>query len=253
MQRGYLRQAFHAADKALDWWFGDRRAWARDYRKLSKKIERFTDHELVETMPKGEYVRLGDVRRIFTQIGARLEYDHSYENFMMYIEPVFQTLIEQAQRGDIPCFARVEEDLNVDGRFRVRDILAAILKAELPEGASQDTRFRTETIFVPIMPDIDETTQLGRIQRWFNTNLPLATPSTEGEEKEVTTEYVLNLKRPLIMAVGYASDYHGIGRAIAKYDIPKLEDTMFERSNFDRRRRQKAAEPRYYRGHRVDK
>ena len=57
----------------------------------------------------------------------------------------------------------------------------------------------------------------------------------------------------LIMAVGYASDYHGIGRAIAKYDIPKLEDTMFERSNFDRRRRQKAAEPRYYRGHRVDK
>ena len=253
MQRGYLRQAFHAADKALDWWFGDRRAWARDYRKLSKKIEGFTDSVLVETMPQDEFVRLGDVRRIFTQIGARLEYDHSYEDFMMYVEPIFERLIAQAEIGEIPCHVRVEEDIKQDGRFRVRDILAALIKADLPEGGTQDTRYRTEKIFVPIEPDIDESTQLGRIQRWFNTNLPLATPSTEGEEKEVTTEIVLNLKRPLIMAVGYASDYHSVTRAIKQYDVPKLEEVMFERSNFERRRRLKDSEPRYYRGQRMDK
>jgi len=246
------KRIFQKCVNGLHWAFVEpqleRRERYRDYRKESRALDEYSNQQLMDTMDHGQFVRLGDIDELIGKLNGRLDFSFSGHDFETYLKPFFRALERKMDNGEIECRIRIPEKLNQDARIAVGDLLLLMNDFELPDGTDPAHRVQEE-IFVPVEQEFDQSTWLGRLRTKAQEVAPLRTPSSDVEMQTEDTERMVNVKRPLILAIGYAAMYRPQNRVIEQDEIPMLRETKWQRQMAEN---QKAQEPRYYRGHRMN-
>lgn len=223
----------------------------RDYRQESRKLDKYSNQELIDTMDRDKIVSVADIRKILRQLSARKEFNFNDNDSDYYVGPVFNHLLHRINRNEfedyIECFIRLEEDLKEHARIRVGDLLDVLADFELPGGEDDAPKAR-ETVAVAIDHDFDESTWLGRLQKRMNDTAPLRTPSVPVRYEDREMDQPLNIKRPFVLAIGFAALYKDQTRAVEAEEIPTFRDTFMERKY----RAQRPGPERVYRGQRYD-
>ncbi len=216
----------------------------RDFAADSRKLDNYSDDHLIHEMDANQFVSMSDVLRVLSRLQGRMEFRFSQRDFDDYIQPFWNTVERGVKTGRIACHVKVYEDVMEYGRMRVGDLVDVLMELDFPSGRESDPR-ATEIVYAPAPMEFDESTMLGRFQKRVHETAPLTTPTADVVEQRQESEHHLNVRRPLILAIGYASQYNPKDRIIESEEIPTYLDTKWER---DTRKKP----PRYYRGTRID-
>ncbi len=224
----------------------ERRERHRDFLKEARQLDQFDNDHLAESMDGDAYIKLEDVLYILRRLSAAQEYRFSSYDRQEFISPVLGALQQGIMSGEINCHIGLDEDLIEGCRVRAGDLLDILDRFELPDGAANNPK-ASENVDVPVDAEFDDSA-LGRLRHKFSRTFPLRTPSVEVREERQETEQPLNIRRPLILAIGLAVLHREQSNAIEAEGIPTYKDTRQER----KAREQKRKQARYYRGTRID-
>ena len=216
----------------------------RDFAAESRKLDKYSNDHLIHEMDANQFVSMNDVLEILERLNARKEFRFSRNDFEEHVQPFLNAVQRGVNSGRVACHLKVYEDVMKDGRMRVGDLVDVLMEMHFPSGTEEDPR-ATEIVYAPAPMEFDENTMLGRFQKRVHETAPLTTPSADVVEQRQESEHHLNVRRPLILAIGLASQYKPKDRIIESEQIPTYLDTKWER---DTRKKP----PRYYRGTRID-
>lgn len=223
----------------------ERREQNRDFLKESHKLDKFSDQELAETIPGDAYVRISDVAMIMNRLSSRKEYRHAEQENDVFVQGLFKRLDQDIRNNAIPCRVLVEEEFQSEGRVPAAALLELVERMQLPDGGDQRAIKAKEDVFVADDPVFKE----GDFRKKLTEQFPMRTPSTKGKIETREADHWLNIKRPMIMAIGLAAKYREQGRSIEKAEIPLYSETRNERAAFEQKRAE-ARRARTYRGNR---
>jgi hypothetical protein len=210
------------------------------YAELSRRCDNYKNDELVATIPQEKPVSIKDVKRIYDSVRRRSEYRCSNNDYNTYVAPVFYDLISKVQRLEMECHVNTYETVTEGGIVRAGDLLSLIEGHDLPDGGDKVVAHSVESVPVPVENVFDKGA-LGEFQKKMNEKYPLRTPSTEVFYEKIKTDVLLNLKRGMIIAVGFADSQEDF---IKEERIPTFRETRMQRNILRQNRRS----GRMYRG-----
>lgn len=226
----------------------------RSYNQDSHDQNQWNDYELIKGMDREGYVSLGDIKDILGRLRDRAEFRFSDDDFQKYLAPFLRKLEHDVVQGYIDGHLTPLEEAGDSARIKVGDVLDCLAEYEkdkgfLPDGLNPHGPVARETVYVAVDPEIDGSTVLGKFQKRVQETMPLRTPTIDVTVEERETDRLLNVRRPLIMAIGYAAMERDQRPAIESMEIPTYSMSTVERQKMQSAR---AREPRYYRGIRMD-
>jgi len=240
----WMRKAFNFCAEAIE----AHREMRRDVAKDAIALDAYVTDTLISEMNQEAYVRLDDVKEFARQLALHQRFQCSEYDTNAYLAPFFRTLQGRIERAEMPAYLKIFESVDA-ARVKVSDLLAYIQYTQLPDGAQDMQRVALDVVVAVDETEFDLSTPLGHLQKFMNENLPLRTPSSPITIESQQTDIALDLLRPMVMAVGFATLYREQTSLIQSEAIPTLESTQWERQQ---KQQQDAAQPRYYRGARLD-
>jgi hypothetical protein len=214
------------------------RSYADYYAGLSKKVDDVNNAELLARIDEDAMVLIRDVDKALKSLSCRKIYGLSSYDMQTYIAPIFAELELKIKKGDIACKVRPQEKLMEGGAVQAGAILDILNTRYVPDFDHKTTVFGVIEEAVPIDPDFGDS-KLGRLrQKWYE-KFPLRTPSTPVRYEKRQTEDEVDIRRMVILALGYADK-------MDKYlhDTPFYSESVIEREIADQKRPKK----RIYRG-----
>jgi hypothetical protein len=214
------------------------RSYVDYYAGLSRKIDNISNADLVDTIDLDEMVLIRDVKHVLKSLTCRMEYKLSSYDMDVHVEPIFNELEHKIKRGEIACKVRPVEKIMEGGAVQPRAILDILNERYVPDFDDKTTVYGVIDEAVPIDPDFGDSA-IGRLrQKWYDM-FPLRTPSSPVRYEKRQTENEVDIRRMMILALGYADK---MGKHLK--DVPFYSDTVIERDVADKNRPTK----RTYRG-----
>lgn len=198
-----------------------------DYIKDSVRFDRLDDCELIPLIRRGGYIRVSDVMSIFQRLCVREEFRYSDFDWGIYGQTMLDDLEEEMRSGNMVAYADPIDLLPQDASVLQSDFVDFLLSCKLPDGGGDLDVCRHEVKVTPRSTNYDGG-QLGAVQEFMESQYPLRTPSVDVDVSYVPTSIKLNLKRPLLLAIGYAPEIEGID-----YALPKVVETLREREYYE--------------------
>tara|TARA_B100002019_G_C21174965_1_gene550585 strand:+ start:25 stop:756 length:732 start_codon:yes stop_codon:yes gene_type:complete len=242
-----LDGALNNAEDFLSDAYAQRRNFYTNWGSVSRNYDAYSDQVLADEMFLDRFVSVGQVRHIFEHLtSSRLDYRCSQADLNEYADRFWKKLYRKIDRAEIDAHLHVFEPLEENARVKVGDLLAVLEEAALPDGHTTNIQ-ATEMEARLLRQSFDRANPLSVFQEYMDTHMPLVTPSVDHEICRVQTHRLLNLHRPMLLAIGFSMEYYDATHEIDHHDIPTLRETSFER----RIREQKGPPKQIYRGYEV--
>lgn len=202
----------------------------RCFYEESKLYDGYSNEFIAGQIAQDEIICLGDVWGILGSIFARQEYHCCDEDWELYGVSFLEDIEKVILDNELKAYAHPEDTILEKGFVRTGDFLAHVSALPLPGGVGgmQVPQRISKTKIVGQKIDKGP---LGEFQKHAQNYVTLATPSTPVKIELKETGRLLDLYRPLLLAIGYAPSYQNISDC-----FPSVSETLDDREKFTKQR-----------------